>query len=252
MNYRTKTLSALVMLSIGFGEVVINEYSASNLTGYADDYDKYEDWIEIYNTGTSDVDISGFYLSDNPNNPTKWSFPAGTIISGNRFLIIWCSGRDEINGDNYHTNFKLKQTKEEPDHIVFSTSNGDIINDVPLQKTQLEHSYGRLPNDLNNWRIFNNPTLGSVNFGSNYERYAEKPTMSLEAGYHTGAQTLEISTNEPISSIFYTTNGNRPNIASNLYSEPIFLANTQIVKALVLSNNPEVLPSFIEFNTYLK
>ena len=44
------------------GQVVINEYSASNLERYTDNYGEYEDWIELYNTGGSSVDLGGYYI----------------------------------------------------------------------------------------------------------------------------------------------------------------------------------------------
>ncbi|MAJ44415.1 MAG: hypothetical protein CMF96_06700 [Candidatus Marinimicrobia bacterium] len=241
---------ALIIYSFIHGEIIVNEYSASNLNGYSDNYDKFEDWIELYNTSNLDIDIGGYFLSDNSENLTKWMLPIGTYISGNDFLIIWCSGRDEVLDNHFHSNFKLKQTKENQENIILSSSNGEIINQIPLHKTQLGHSYGRLSNNLESWRIFTNPTLEASNTGQNYERYAEKPQMSLEAGHHTGTQNLEIYSSEPISNIFYTVNGNKPLLSSNTYDGPIFITNTQVIKAVVISTNPDVLPSFIEFNTY--
>ena len=102
---------ALLILTPLIGQVVINEYSASNLYEYTDNYNMEEDWIELYNSSESDLDISGYYLSDKEDNPTKWAIPGGTIISAEGFLTFWCSGRDESSGSNFHTNFKLKQTK---------------------------------------------------------------------------------------------------------------------------------------------
>ena len=86
--------------------------------------------------------------------------------------MFWCSGRDESSGNNYHTNFKLKQTKNNAEHVIFSDSNGTIINDIELQKTQLEHSMARSPNGSSTWKIFLSPTLGNVNNGSSFTAYA--------------------------------------------------------------------------------
>src|SRR5690349_14442875 len=92
-------------------DVVINEYSCSNLSQVADDYGDYGDWIELYNTGGTSVDLSGYYLSDNPSNPMLWPIPSGVTISANGFKRFWASGRNVSNGANYHTNFKLTQSK---------------------------------------------------------------------------------------------------------------------------------------------
>jgi hypothetical protein len=176
-----KIISLLALLVFAlpiFGQVVINEYSAANLTGYIDNYGKTEDWIELHNTSNSSVDLSGYYLSDNTNNPTKWTIPSGISIPANGYLTFWCSGRDEASGSNYHTSFKLKQTKG-TEHVVFSDAGGTIIDDLELEKVQLEHSYGRFPNGSSTWRVFTNPTKGANNSGPNYLSYAASPDASI-------------------------------------------------------------------------
>lgn len=42
-------------------QVVINEFSCSNKDAYTDNFGEYEDWIELYNSGTASADISGFF-----------------------------------------------------------------------------------------------------------------------------------------------------------------------------------------------
>ncbi len=108
-------------------QVVINEYSVSNLNTVMDNYQEYEDWIELYNTGSTSVNLSGYYLSDQPDNPFRWQIPAGVTIPSHGHLKIWASGRNEVASGNYHTNFRLTQTKPTPDWIVFTDPAGIII-----------------------------------------------------------------------------------------------------------------------------
>ena len=56
--------------------VVINELMASNST-ILDPQGDADDWIELKNTGTTAIDLSGMYLSDDRANPLKWQFPTG-------------------------------------------------------------------------------------------------------------------------------------------------------------------------------
>lgn len=240
----------LFFLTSAISQVVVNEYSVSNLTGYLDNYNSEEDWVELYNTSGSSVNIGGYFLSDKTANPTKWEIPAGTTIPANGYLIFWCSGRDESSGGNFHTNFKLKQTKNTQEHIVFSDTSGSIIEDNELQKTQLEHSMGRTPNGASDWKIYINPTIAEQNVGDSYVAYAETPEMNLEAGFYTGSQSVSISTTEPNSVIHYTLNGNLPTNGSTEYTGALSIASTKVVKAIVVSNNSEILPSFISFNSY--
>ncbi len=245
-----KNIAFVFLLTFSFSQVMINEYSASNLSTYVDNYEMEEDWIELFNSSDSEIDISGYYLSDKVDNPTKWVIPGGTFIPAQGYLVFWCSGRDESFGDNFHTNFKLKQTKLTPEHVVFSNPNGEIINDFELQKTQLEHSMGRSPNGTDNWRIFDEPSLGAENGEDSYIAYADTPEFSLEAGFYNGTQTLEITTENPDLNVKYTTNGNAPHYFSTSYTGPISISETQIVKAIAYSSDSEVLPSFFTFRTF--
>ena len=58
----------------------INEFMADNDNIVADEYGEYEDWIELYNSGQTSVDLGGMYLSDDLDDPTNWMIPVG--ISG--------------------------------------------------------------------------------------------------------------------------------------------------------------------------
>jgi len=64
-------LSIIALFSPIFCQVLINEYSASNLSWYTDNYQMEEDWIELYNTGSTDEDIGGYFLSDDSDEPIK-------------------------------------------------------------------------------------------------------------------------------------------------------------------------------------
>ncbi|MCB0783133.1 MAG: lamin tail domain-containing protein, partial [Flavobacteriales bacterium] len=59
-------LAALLAAHGSRSQVIINEIGAANLDQFSDSYGEFEDWIELYNTSAAVVDISGWYLSDNP------------------------------------------------------------------------------------------------------------------------------------------------------------------------------------------
>ena len=98
-----------VSLSL-FGQVKINEYSCSNISGPTDAYGEREDWIELLNTTAASIDLTGWYLSDKATNLTKWLIPSGSIPA-NGFKMVFCSKRDLVNGNQYHPNFNLSQTE---------------------------------------------------------------------------------------------------------------------------------------------
>ncbi|MBK7183199.1 MAG: lamin tail domain-containing protein [Bacteroidetes bacterium] len=110
----------LFFIQPGNAQVVINEFSCSNVSTTTDDFGDTPDWIELYNSGATSVSLTGYYLSDKKNNPTKWAIPAGVSIAANGFVRIWASGRSVVNGGNIHAGFKLTQTQ--PEAIVFANA----------------------------------------------------------------------------------------------------------------------------------
>ncbi len=255
-----KYLYLLFILTIFFfirsnpanGQVVINEFSCSNLDQYTDNYGAYEDWIELYNAGASSVNLAGYYLSDDSTDNFKWKIPAGVTIGVHGFLIFWTSGRDTIIGTSYHTNFKLTQTKNNNEYIVLSNSVGIMIDYKEIKtRTQKGHSYGRVQNGSPNWGIFKYPTPNaSNNTQTAYAAYAKKPDFSAPEGYYTGNISLNITSTDSNVVIHYTINGNLPTSSSPIVSGPLTLTTTSVVKAIAYSSDQTVLPGFIEFNTY--
>ena len=75
-------------------QVVINEIMSSNSTTFYDSYGDTPDWVELYNNGNADVNLSGYGLSDNMEEPFKWTFPNVTIAPDS-YLLILASGNDE-------------------------------------------------------------------------------------------------------------------------------------------------------------
>jgi|GEM_PF-261042 len=87
-------LSSLV-LSIApvSAQLLINEGSSRNAHTIADATGDHPDWIELYNADNTAIDLEGYTLSDDPLEPTKWTFPS-VQIPAQGFLIVFCSGDD--------------------------------------------------------------------------------------------------------------------------------------------------------------
>jgi len=64
-----------------FGDIVINEILA-----HSDDYP--DDWIELHNTSNSNIDISGWFLSDNALNLKKYLIPSTAPISPDGYAVF--------------------------------------------------------------------------------------------------------------------------------------------------------------------
>ena len=70
----------------------LNEASNANYQQLIDEDGKEEnDWIELYNSGITPINLSDFYLTDSPNEPDKWALPNQTLEAGN-YLTVFASG----------------------------------------------------------------------------------------------------------------------------------------------------------------
>ncbi len=138
--------------NIGFttvGEVVINEFMASNSTTVADQDGEFEDWIELYNKGDQTVDLSGFFLTDDSANLTKWSFPDGTVLAADDYLIIWADEDEEQDG--LHTNFRLSGLGESL--ILVDPMDGSIVDAIEFPAQATDVSYARIPNGIGDFTV---------------------------------------------------------------------------------------------------
>ena len=86
-------LILLLTYSISNAQVVINEGSNKNYSSIPDEDGQYPDWIELYNAGTDTVSLSGYSLTDDIADTTKWVF-ANVSIGPGEFKVVFCSGKD--------------------------------------------------------------------------------------------------------------------------------------------------------------
>jgi len=90
----------------------ISEFMASNGSTIADIDGDFPDWIEIHNDDTAEVNLDGWYLTDDADDPTKWRFPT-TTVAADGYLLVFASDKDRaVAGEQLHTNFKLSADGE--------------------------------------------------------------------------------------------------------------------------------------------
>lgn len=213
-------------------QLKINEYSCSNIAGPQDAYGENEDWFELYNPSAAVVDLSGWYLSDKSTNLTKWLIPSGTIAA-NGFKMVYCSGRNTVNGTQYHPNFKLTQTDGE--WIILTNPAGIVVDSLKIiHMTKSNHSVGRSTNGAADWKLFTTPTPNANNTGA-VNFYTPTPVMSLASGFYPGAQSLTLTCSDPAATIRYTTDGSVPVNTSTLYTGPIAINATTMLRARAFS-----------------
>jgi hypothetical protein len=223
-------------------QVLINEICPANGDiNYDKTFYNFSGWIELYNAGSSSVNVSGYYLSDDLASPDKWRIPAGTSIAANAYLLIWC---DDMN-TGLHTNFTLDADGED---VVLSDGGLTHLNDVTFPKQHTNIAYGRITDAGSEWGYLITPTPNAKNASATASQRLASPDVSLKSGHYATAQTVHLSHGSANVQIRYTTDGSEPNAGSTKYISPIPVSVSMTIKAKAFSDG--FLPSKTEVKTY--
>lgn len=137
--------------------VTINEIMASNSVTITDPNGEYDDWLELYNNADTEIDLTGWHLTDNANDLTKWTFANGTVIPAGGYLIVWCD-ENGSQGD-LHANFKLS-SEGETLYLVHPDLN--IAEEVIFGAQQADMGFARVPNGTGDF-VIQTPTFAANN-----------------------------------------------------------------------------------------
>lgn len=249
-SYALFFLLITIVFDTNAQNILINEFLASNVTTNPDNYnfEDYSDWIELYNAENFVVDLMGYYLTDDLENPTKWMIPADIRIGSKEFILIWADGNDMKFENSCHTNFKLSKWGEE---IGLSDPNGKLIDSVIYFSQITDVSYGRKPDGGGEWFYFGEPTPGENNLtdGTLNTETATRVSFSLESGFYFTPQSLILNCESASAKIYYTTDGSKPSSSSEEFNFPVQIDSTSVIRARVFESDK--LPGKITTHTYL-
>ena len=181
------------------------------------------------------MNVGGWSLTDDAAIPGKWILPARTLAPGG-YLIVFLSEKNRAHASGeLHANFKLKLSGG-----ALRLYNGDVPRALvssfdPLPAQQPGLSYG--VNGAGLTRFFAIPTPGAANGGVEYLGIAAAPVPSVAAGYYTAPFALALTSTTPGASIRYTLDGTPPTAASALYSAPLNITATTVIRATAFAPN---------------
>lgn len=220
-------------------DVYISELMANGSTS--------RDWIEIYNNGSQAVDLSGWGLSDNASRPRKWQFPSGTTINPGQYMGVFCDAQDGSADGMLHTSFAL--SADGGYSVTLSDPKGNILDRMAVDSQFTDISYGRAANS-NGIRYFDSPSPGAANSGNSYAGRASMPEYSVRGGLFKSGDSFSVTlTAQPGQRIYYTLDCSDPTEASTLYTEPIPVSSTTVLRTRVYAD--DCLPSYMDSCTYL-
>ncbi len=252
-TYTMTLLTSVVVMLAAIGmqaqTLYINEFMASNQSTITDEFGEFDDWVEIYNPGTSPIDIGGMYMTDDTTETNLWQIPTTnaslTTIPAGGYLLVWFD-KDTDQGE-LHINAKLGSSGED---IGLYASDGTTMIDAYTFGQQLtDVSEGRDPDGGPSWVLYGVPTPGATNDTPPGVNKTEIPVADIGGGLYTGSVTITLTSATQGADIYYTLDATDPTDNSIEYTGPITMTDITPVRAKAYSSS--LLPSDVMTETYL-
>lgn len=180
------------------------------------------DGVELKNISGESLRLADYYLTDNSKERLKLQLPDEELEPGAFYVAQGLS---------------LSVRGEE---LWLCDGTGRVLDHAAAEGLPPGGSCGRLPGE-SGWFYFASPSLGQEN-AEGFRRVTETPAASLPGGVYDGVESLTVELRGP-GTIHYTTDGRAPGLASPVYTEPLELKRTTILRAVALEEG--ALPSRI-------
>ena len=123
--------------------VRINEWMINNMHTLADPEGGYAPWFELYNAGSTNVNLAGYSLTGSPTNLFQFQIPSGYTVAPGGFLLVWTDGQTGQNsGGDLHVTFSLTQSSR----IALWNIAGQLVDAVDLFPQTTDTSSGSITN----------------------------------------------------------------------------------------------------------
>lgn len=202
----------------------INEVQYTNRTTLFDSYGDTPDWIEIINSGNVAVNLNGYMITDDSAETEFWTFP-DYFLAADSVIVVFASGKNITEGNEWHTDFKLKVMK---DPVFLLNPDSLVIDKIEVQCVPPDKSVGRFPDGSETIKILastpsqtnNSANIFDINYQSGDSLY-----IDLQSGLYPNNLAIKLTNDNPENQIFYTLNADDPNNIALPYNEPISLTN---------------------------
>ncbi len=143
------------VVDTAYQRLIINEVLATGRTtdGQAS---AFPDAVELYYDGPSALELSGMTLSDDPEQPAKFVFPAGTRMQPGTYLVL--TAEADAAASELHLGFGLDA---KGDGLYLYNRAGELVDEIEFGRQLPDLSIGRCGWD-EHWCL-TIPTLGQAN-----------------------------------------------------------------------------------------
>ncbi|HWQ98234.1 MAG TPA: lamin tail domain-containing protein [Clostridia bacterium] len=143
--------------------LVVNEVVSSNKRSLVDENLGTPDWIELYNSGSTPLDISGYGISDNMRDLHKYVVPEGTVLGAGEYLVLYAMSSSEDTSSPYITNFGLSKSG---DYLFITDAYFGLVAQMEIPVLYTDVSYARAVDGTFGYSGV--PTPGAENTGEIY------------------------------------------------------------------------------------
>lgn len=216
-----KSIESPLVFQLEAPQLVISEMIASDLGGVLDEESEPQEWIELRNKLPQYLDLTGYFLSDQPSEPQKWKFPAGAI-GPNGFAVIFADrlGTPPPGSTNLHANFSVSSAGEKI--RLIRPDGATVASELDAPQFFPGVAYGIGEDGRLGYLL--TPTPGKPN-GAVTEFGENVVSFSVPHGFYAKSFALELGASVPGSVIRYTLDGSRPSATTGtIYSGPITVA----------------------------
>ena len=214
--------------------LVINEIIASNTKYNAKD-GEYYDLLELKNTGSAEIELSDYYVTDTQKDLKKYNLPSKKLAPGELYVVV-CTGTAGkycpigLSGDG--------------EQLVISRKDGTISDVLEFPYIPTDRSWGRSSKEF---VYFATPSIGSEN-GSGFTSLSAKPESSMESGFYDGPFDVTLGGK---GNIYYTLDSSRPTEKSKLYKgETISITKNTTLRAFC-KDGEKIASDIVTFNYFI-
>ncbi|WP_421875403.1 CotH kinase family protein [Marinoscillum sp.] len=186
--------------------------------------------VQVHNANATSSDLTAIpFLSFGSTTPVDGSLSSHLPASGSYL----------------HSNFKINA---DGDYIFLISPSGEVINSVHTDDLPVDISYGRETDGSENWVYYNEPTPGESNSTAGYAGFGAKVLFSEEGGLYNESLQVTLSS-ESDAPIYYSTDGSLPELSGQLYSSPITISSTTVLRAQTIQETS--LPGAVNTASYI-
>jgi len=144
--------------------IIINELQSDNEQTVADDHGEFDDWIELLNTGSVTVDLTGYRISDDLDLADPYILPGPLTMAPGARLLLWADG--QIGQGAAHLPFRLSSSGEA---VSLITPDGlSIVDQLEYPRQFTDHVYQRYPDASAGWTWGRDPSPMAANLEPNH------------------------------------------------------------------------------------